>query len=373
MSDICERAAAGVRGLAPYKPGKPVAELQREYGVSDAIKLASNENPLGASPRAREAAAAALDEAGVYPDGGGFALRRRIADHHGVAPEQVTLGNGSSDPLAFAVEVFVTPGDEVVYSAHAFALYPLLTQAAGARGVEVPATAGYGHDLEAMAAAITERTRVVFVANPNNPTGTRVGTAALRAFLGRVPEDTLAVVDEAYFEYARDLDPDYPDASAWLDDFPNLLVTRTFSKLHGLAGLRAGYGLSSAAVADLLNRVRPPFNVNAPAQAAALAAMDDDDHLATSLAVNREGMAQLEAGLRQRGLDWIPSVGNFLTFDTGGDAGEVHEALLRQGVILRPMGEYGLPRHLRATVGRAADNERLLAALDRALAETGRR
>ncbi len=370
MSAITEYAAPGVRQLAPYVPGKPLETLQREYGIRDAVKLASNENPLGASPAAVRAAAETLESIAVYPDGAGFALRSRLAEQLGQPAEAITLGNGSSDLLDFAVRVFVTPGDEVVYSEHAFALYPLLTRMAGGTGVAVPAR-DYGHDLAAMAAAVTERTRVVFIANPNNPTGTWVDARALHAFLAGLPEHVLAVVDEAYFEYAGDPGlgaTDYPDATAWLDTFPNLLVTRTFSKIHGLAGLRVGYGVSSPAVADLLNRVRPPFNTSTPAQAAALAALDDDAHIRHTLAVNRDGMAQLTAGLAARGLDWIPSVANFVTFDSGRDAAAVHEALLRQGVILRPMAEYGLPRHLRATVGSEAENDRVLAALDTALA-----
>ncbi|MFO8156359.1 MAG: histidinol-phosphate transaminase [Pseudomonadota bacterium] len=370
MSSITEYAAPGVRRLAPYVPGKPLETLQREYGISDAIKLASNENPLGASPAAVQATEAAMDSIAVYPDGAGFALRARLAVDLERPADAITLGNGSSDLLDFAVRVFVTPGDEVVYSEHAFALYPLLTRLAGGTGVAVPAR-DFGHDLEAMAAAVTERTRVVFIANPNNPTGTWVGREALYAFIRGMPEHVLVVVDEAYFEYAGDPGlgaDDYPDATRWLDTFPNLLVTRTFSKIHGLAGLRIGYGVSSPEVADLLNRVRPPFNTSTPAQAAALAALDDGEHIRRTLAVNRTGMAQLTAGLAARGLDWIPSVANFVTFDSKRDAAAVHEALLHQGVILRPMAEYGLPRHLRATIGSEAENARVLAALDEALA-----
>ncbi|ROR32293.1 histidinol-phosphate transaminase [Inmirania thermothiophila] len=363
-------AHEGVRRLRPYQPGKPLSELERELGIRDAVKLASNENPLGPSPRALEAARAALAEAGLYPDGNGFELRAAIAARHDVDPACITLGNGSNDVLDLVARVFLGPGREAVFSEHGFVVYWLSTLAANAVPRMVPAHDGSrgprrGHDLEAMRAAVGEATGVVYVANPNNPTGTWLRAAELEGFLAELPRHVIAVVDEAYFEYVEE--PDYPDASRWLGRFPNLVVTRTFSKAHGLAALRVGYALSHPDVADLLNRVRQPFNVNHPAQAAAVAALGDADHVARSVAMNRAGMRQLEEGLRALGLHWIPSVGNFVTVDVGRPAAEVFQALLREGVIVRPVEEYGLPGHLRITVGTEAQNRRALEALGRVL------
>jgi histidinol-phosphate aminotransferase len=361
--DALKLAVPGVRGLQPYVPGKPIVELEREYGVKNVIKLASNENPLGPSPKALAAAQVALAEIARYPDGGGFALKRALAAKLGVLPEQVTLGNGSNDILEFAARAFVSAQDEVMFSQHAFAVYPIVTQAVGARAVEVPAR-DWGHDLAAMRAAMTARTRLVFIANPNNPTGTWLRSDELQEFLDSVSESVIVVVDEAYFEYVED--SAYPDSIAWLERYPNLICARTFSKIYGLAGLRVGYGISSAAVADLLNRVRQPFNVNSIAQAAALAALDDSAHLDKARRVNADGMQQLVQGFEQLGLDYIPSVGNFICVEVG-EAGRVYEQLLRAGVIVRPVANYGMPRHLRVTVGLMNENQRFLDALQAAL------
>jgi histidinol-phosphate aminotransferase len=358
-NEIINLATPGVRGLQPYVPGKPIEELEREYGVKNVIKLASNENPLGPSPKALAAALAALPEIARYPDGGGFALKRALAAKLGVLPEQVTLGNGSNDILEFAARAFVTAQDEVMFSQHAFAVYPIVTQAVGARAVEVPAR-DWAHDLDAMRAAITPRTRLIFIANPNNPTGTWLRRAALEAFLDKVPGNVIVVVDEAYFEYVEA--GDYPNTVAWLARYPNLVCARTFSKIYGLAGLRVGYGVSSAAIADILNRVRQPFNVNSVAQAAALAALNDDAHLDKARRVNADGMRQLVQGFGRLGLDYIPSVGNFVCVEVG-EAGRVYEQLLRAGVIVRPVASYGMPRHLRVTVGLANENQRFLDSL----------
>jgi histidinol-phosphate aminotransferase len=364
-------AAPGMFGLKPYVPGKPVSELERELGIRDAVKLASNENPLGPSPRAKAALAGVLDELARYPDGGGFALRRALAERHGVAPETVTLGNGSNDVLDMIARAFLAPGIEAVYSQHAFAVYPICTQIVGATGRAAAAHDGslgpqYGHDLAAMAALVGEDTRVVFIANPNNPTGTWVAMDELLGFLQDLPDHVIAVVDEAYFEYVDE--PEYPDATAWLDRLPNLVVTRTFSKAYGLAALRVGYALSHPDVADLLNRVRQPFNVSTAAQAAALAALDDPEHIRRSVALNRQGMAQLTDAFDELGLEYIPSVGNFVTVDLRRPAGEVDRALLREGVIARTVEGYGLPTHLRVTVGLPEENARFLAALRKVLA-----
>jgi len=363
-------AAPGVRALQPYQPGKPVAELEREFGIRDAVKLASNENPFGPSPRALDAARAVLPQIARYPEGSGYQLTARLAEMHGIDRACITLGNGSNDVLDLVARVFLDPEHEAIYSQHGFAVYPIAIQAVGARARVAPAHDGsrgpaYGHDLAAMQQLVGQATRLVFIANPNNPTGTWLNSADLEAFIAALPAHVMVVVDEAYFEYVDQ--PDYPDTSTWLQRFPNLIVTRTFSKAYGLAGLRVGYAMSHPVVAGLLNRVRQPFNVNMAAQAAALAALDDREHLQDCVQRNREGMQQLEAGFARLGLDWIPSAGNFVAVDTGRSGADVYAALLQQGIIARPVANYGMPNHLRVTVGRADENARFLAALERVL------
>ena len=363
-------ATPGIRKLQPYLPGKPVAELEREYGISGAVKLASNENPFGPSPLALAAARQVLEDLGRYPEGSGWLLTGRLAGLHGLERDWVTLGNGSNDVLDIIARVFLTPAHEAVFSQHAFAVYPIAVQAAGARACVAPAHDGshgpaYGHDLDAMYKLVGPDTRLVFIANPNNPTGTWLESDALEAFISSLPAHVMVVVDEAYFEYVDK--PGYPDTSTWLQRFPNLIVTRTFSKAYGLAALRIGYALSHPDVADLLNRVRQPFNVNAVAQAAALAALDDSQHLQDCVERNHAGMQQLTAGFRKLDLPYIESAGNFVALQTGRGA-ERYEALLQRGVIVRPVANYGLPDHLRVTVGRADENARLLAALEQVLA-----
>ena len=370
MPDPSQLAAPPVRTLAPYVPGKPIEELEREYGISDIIKLASNENPLGPGSRARAAIAAASAEIGLYPDGGGFVLKQALARKHGCALDGITLGNGSNDVLVMIAEAFLTQDTEAIYSQYAFAVYPIAVQATGATARVAPALPeqhpmALGHDLDAMAQLINERTRVVFVANPNNPTGTWVESAPLKRFIASLPATTLVVMDEAYIEYVEDAS--FPDSSQWLKEFPNLVVTRTFSKAYGLAGLRVGYALSSPAIAGMLNRVRQAFNVNSIALAAATAALDDSDHLRKSVDLNRDGLRQIESGLDQLGLRRYPSRGNFILIDCARPAGPVYEAMLRQGVIVRPVGNYQLPTHLRITVGTTEQNQRMLGALKQAL------
>jgi histidinol-phosphate aminotransferase len=362
---ILDLATPGVRGLQPYQPGKPLSELEREYGITGAIKLASNESPLGPAPAVREAIAAAIGDIERYPDGSGHELKQAIALRLGVGPESITLGNGSNDVLELVARAFVSPGQEVVYSQYAFAVYPIACQAAGGRAVVTPAR-DWGHDLEAMGEAVGEHTRVVFIANPNNPTGTWVEAAAVERLLERVPRHVVVVVDEAYTEYVAD--PAYPNCVPWVAHFPNLVVTRTFSKAYGLAGLRVGYAVSQPALAEVLNRVRQPFNVNSLAMVAACAALRDEGHLARAVEVNRQGLRQLTAGLQRLGLSWIPSVGNFVAVDLGRPAAPVYEGLLRQGVIVRPVAGYGMPDHLRVSVGLEAENRRFLAALEQVLA-----
>lgn len=361
-----DRAAPGIAHLQPYVPGKPVSELERELGVSDSVKLASNENPLGPGEAARRALRGELDELARYPDGGAYALRQAIAAHHGVDPACVTVGNGSNDVLDMLARVFLFPGRESLFSEHAFAVYPLSSMAVGAELRIAPAR-DFGHDLDAMATMITPATGVVWIANPNNPSGTWLDGATLRRFLEQAPDTVIVVVDEAYFEYVRPLHADYPDASVWLREFPNLVVTRTFSKAHGLAALRIGYGLSHPDVADLLNRVRQPFNANSLAQAAAIAALGDREHVARSVELNQAGLRQLSEGFERLGLRYIPSVGNFISVDVGRPAAEVDLALLRQGVITRPVENYGLKGHLRVSVGLPEENDRCLRALEAVL------
>jgi len=363
--DLCEQSPSYVRAIAPYQPGKPISELAREMGLKEKkiIKLASNENPLGVSPKAKSAIKKALAELGRYPDGNAFELKAALAERYGVPPECIVVGNGSNDLLEMAAAVFLAPGRSAVYSQHCFAVYPLATQSRGARSIVVPAR-NYGHDLAAMRAAIGGDTRVVFIANPNNPTGTFVPGDELEAFIARVPREIAVVVDEAYTEYLpREL---RYDSVAWLSKYPNFILTRTFSKVYGLAGLRVGYGFMQPAVADLLNRVRQPFNVNSLALAAATAALGDAAFVAKSVKMNRSGMAVLERAFKRLGLETIPSCANFITFRLR-RAGAVYEKLLRQGVIVRPIAGYGMPDHLRVTIGTPKENERFLAALESAL------
>jgi len=371
---LSELAAPGIAELAPYQPGKPVSEIARDYGVTDVVKLASNENPLGPAPKARAAAQAAMTEVHRYPDGAAFELRERIAAEHRVAPEQITFGNGSNDCLDLVARCFLAPGRSAVYSRHAFAIYAIATRSAGADGIVAAPRPDaddqpFGHDLDAMAAAIGGDTRVVFVANPNNPTGTWLTGAELERFLAQVPSEVVVVLDEAYIEYAREAEG-YMDGRQWLDAYPNLVLVRTFSKGYGLPGLRIGYALSSPAIADLLNRVRHPFNLNAVAQAAAVAALDDTDHIQRAVALNRDERPRVAAGCRELGLRVLPSAGNFICVDTGGNADAVHEALLREGVIVRPLAGYELSRWLRVSIGTAAENTRFLGAMTR-LRDTG--
>ena len=364
--DFSDLAVAGVRELRPYIPGKPISELEREYGVSDSIKLASNENPLGVSPAALEAIRGELDDLWLYPDANGFALKEALARRHAVDPACITLGNGSNDVLVFLAQAFLRPGLEAVFSQYCFAVYPIACQMVGAQASVAPALPidhrmPLGHDLRALYERVGPDTRLVFVANPNNPTGTWLEGRRLKDFVGSLPPTVLCVVDEAYTEYAES--DTLGDASTWLDEFPNLVVTRTFSKAYGLAGLRVGYALANPGVSDLLNRVRPAFNVNSLALTAARAALGDQAFIARSREVNAAGMRQLEAGLTELGLTVIPSAANFLLVGFDQDGAALNEQLLRQGVIVRPVGNYGLDRYLRITIGTRAQNERVLAAL----------
>ena len=363
--DFIALATPGVQGLTPYVPGKPVEELERELGIRNIIKLASNENPLGPSPKVL----AALDEVKAdltrYPDGNGFKLKQSLAARLGVNSETITLGNGSNDVLDLIARAYLAPGDEAVFSQYAFAVYPISTQACGAKAVVTPAK-DWGYDLQAMAQSITDKTKVVFIANPNNPTGTSFGRAEWEAFIGRVPESVLVVLDEAYIEYVDEAS-DALNGLDYLDHHSNLIVTRTFSKAYGLAALRVGYSISHPQVANVLNRVRQPFNVDSFALAAANAVLEDEEYLQRSREINRQGMAQFMDGFRQLGLDYIPSAGNFITVHFTLAADSIYQKLLREGVIVRPVGNYGMPNSLRISIGLPEENQRCIDAIKRVL------
>ena len=356
---LCDQSLANIRAISPYLPGKPITQLAREMGlpVERIVKLASNENPLGMSPKAKvaiEKAAASLER---YPDD--FELKSALSAYLAMGVEHLVLGNGSNDVLDLIARVFLSPGRSAIFSQHAFAVYPLASLSAGAELIAVPAL-DFGHDLDAMQKAIRPDTRLIWIANPNNPTGTFLPYPQLKAFVQAVPADVVVVLDEAYNDYIPP--EERVDTTAWIAEYPNLVITRTFSKIYGLAGLRIGYGIASAEIADLMNRVRQPFNCNNLALAAASAALDDHEFVARSYALNRSGMVQILAGLESFGLSHIPSHGNFLTFRAG-DAATLNQKLLRQGVIVRPIAGYGMPEWLRVTIGTESENQRFLDAL----------
>ncbi len=350
-----------IEQIAPYQGGKPITELAREMNlrVEDIVKLASNENPLGISPKAEYAIQDAILEIARYPDGNSYELREAVSKKFSVAHEQIVFGNGSNDILELAARAYLTSDCETIYSQHAFAVYPLVTQATGAKGVVVPAK-DYGHDLTAMLAAVTDKTKIIFIANPNNPTGTLIAKADLYRFLQQLPKYVLVVLDEAYDEY---LPAEHKsEAIGWLKEFDNLLISRTLSKAYGLAGLRIGFGLCHPKVADMMNRVRQPFNVNSIAQAAALASLADDDFVARTYALNQAGMAQLTQGFQKLGLEYIPSYANFISVKVG-NATEVNQQLLKNGVIVRPVANYEMPEYLRVSIGLFSENAKFLAVL----------
>jgi len=366
MCDLFSLATQGVAGLQPYHPGKPVEELERELGLRNIVKLASNENPLGPSAQVIEAIGKE-HELSRYPDGNGFELKKALARFHQVGEEQITLGNGSNDLLELVARAFVTVKHQVIYAQHSFAVYPIVTQAIGAEHVVIDAV-NWGHDLVAMAKAVTDRTRLMFIANPNNPTGTWVDAATIKTLLDTVPGRVIVVLDEAYYEYAKS-QSGYPDSLALLPQYPNLVITRTFSKAYGLAGLRVGYALSHPDIADLLNRVRQPFNVNTLAQVAARVALDDPSHIEESVKLNATGMAQLNQAFDSLGLHSIPSAGNFICVNLQQPGQDVYQALLKEGVIVRPIDNYGMPEHLRITIGLEQENNKFITALAKVLAK----
>lgn len=356
--------------LAPYQTGKPVEELTREYGISDVVKLASNENPMGCSPHVTLAVTEQLGQLARYPDGNGYYLKQALADFNDVSVDQITLGNGSNDLLDILARSFASADDAIVYSQYAFIIYPMLAKMQGATGIEVPANR-FGHDLKAMSQAVQDHpnTKMVFIANPNNPTGTQLEHKALYEFVSSVPSSVLVVLDEAYIEYSPE-----SNNRALLDEFDNVVIVRTFSKAYGLAGLRVGYALSSVAVADLLNRIRQPFNVSRVGLAAAAAALKDQDFIEHVRVTNHEQMRWLEKQFDALGLGFVKSHANFIMVEVEVEmedttAAVIHQALLEQGVIVRPLTAYGLPNWLRITVGLAEDNLRLIDTLQSILTE----
>lgn len=364
MADFINLASPGIKELQPYQPGKPVEELERELGLTDVIKLASNENPLGASASVHASLRSSLSTVSRYPDGSAYLLKNRLSEFLGVATDRLTIGNGSNDVLELLARVFLSSKNESIVSQHSFVVYPTITRATGAALKVIPAK-NYGQDLQATFEAIGNKTRLVFIANPNNPTGTWVNKSDLTAFLDQVREDVLVVLDEAYFEYVQEAE--YPNGIALSEKYANLVVTRTFSKAYGLAALRIGYSVSHPHIADLMNRVRQPFNVNAMSMVAALAALDDQEHVRHSVELNSSGLRFLESECNRLGLAFIPTVANFLTIDFDRDAMPIYDALLREGVIVRPIGVYELPHHLRVTVGTADENQRFIEALEKVL------
>ena len=379
---LSDKARAEIQGLRPYLPGKPIDELAREIGLNpaDIVKLASNENPIGPSKKAIAAMEAEARDLTRYPDGNGFELKQALCEKLSTAsdpvtPEQITLGNGSSDILDFIVTCFVSKNDQVIFSQHAFAIYGLVTTVQGGESIIVPAK-NYGHDLDAMAAAINDKTRLMFVTNPNNPTGTWLTRTEIKHFMGKVPSDVVVVLDEAYFEYVHE--DDFCDGLTLLAEFPNLIVTRTFSKAYGLAALRVGYGISSPEIANLMNRVRPPFNVNSFALAAAVATLKDEEYVAESKAINDQGMSYLTQTFDELDLPYIPSVGNFVSFEipkqangepTNISAAQVNDQLLAAGVIIRLVANYEMPNHLRVSIGTPKENEIFISKLKKILAD----
>lgn len=371
MTDFKALAVPGVQKLNPYVPGKPISELERELGIENIIKLASNENPLGPSPKAMAAIAPLMSELALYPDGNGFELKKALAEKHGVGMDQITLGNGSNDVLVLLAEAFLSAAHNAIYSQYSFAVYPIAIQAIGATHKMIPALgwdsdSPLGCDLDAMAVAIDAQTRLIFIANPNNPTGSFLTKQALYNFIQQVPEDVIVVLDEAYLEYSPE--SMRVDGSLWLSEFPNLVVTRTFSKAYGLAGLRVGYSLSHPDIANVINRIRQPFNVNSLALKAAEAAIDDADFIQKSMAVNAKGLELLCDCCDELKLRYVPSKGNFLLVDFAQDAMPIYEHLLHNGIITRPVANYGLPNSLRITIGSENQIQRLINLLPTAVA-----
>lgn len=364
--DFRKLANKGIRNLTPYQPGKPLEELERELGITSSIKLASNENPLGPSPKAILAIQSALPQTHIYPDGSCYELKQALARYLSADTQQLTIGNGSENILEIIAKAYLQTGDNAVISQYAFLTIPLIIQSYGAEIIATPAL-DWGHDIDSMIKAVNDKTRILFIVNPNNPTGTYTNKLDFTKLMNSVPSHVIIVLDEAYLEYIEA--DDYPDALSYLAHHPNLIITRTFSKVYGLAGLRVGYALSSPEIADILNRARLPFNVNALAIKAATAALQDAEHLRKSIDMNNRGKEQLIKGLQKLNLTYIPSLANFLTIDVG-DGLAIYEKLLEEGVIVRPLKAYGMPQHIRVTIGTEDQNLRFLTSLGSVIHKT---
>jgi histidinol-phosphate aminotransferase len=366
MSDVSFYSLANlhIRNLTPYQPGKPIEEVERELGIPSVIKLASNENPLGASPLALASAQNALLKAQMYPDGGCYDIKQALAKFLKINPTQLTIGNGSENILELIAKSYLTKDTAAVVSQYAFQTIQILITSYAAEMIMVPARE-FGHDVKAMLAAINEKTRIIFMVNPNNPTGTFASVEEIKLLLESVPPHVLMVMDEAYHEYIQQAD--HVDLISLISKYPNLVITRTFSKAYGLAGLRLGYAISSPEIADILNRARLPFNVNSVASAACVAALQDQNHIVKTLAVNTQGMQQLENAFASMKIKYIPSRCNFIAFDIAQNAIEIYQKLLYQGVIVRPLGAYGMPTFLRVTIGTLQENEKFIRALHEVL------
>jgi len=367
---FCDLAFEPINGLFPYQPGKPIDELQRELGLKNIIKLASNENPLGPSDKVKKAVHGALDDMSLYPDGNGFYLKKALSEKLGIPSNMITLGNGSNDVLDVIARVFLTTGREAVYSEYSFVVYAIATQSVGAtakvaKAYSPDSIGAYGHNLAAMEKLVGDKTSVVFIANPNNPTGTWIEPGELEGFIKNLPSHVIVVLDEAYGEYLDQKNS--VDTTKWLARYPNLIITRTFSKAYGLAGLRIGYAVSHPDIADLLNRVRHPFNVNSLGLVAAEAALSDEAYIEKSRKLNQQGLDQLSVGFKQLGLNYIPSIGNFISVNVGEKAGDIYTKLLHEGVIVRPISAYKMPQHLRVSVGLQSENDVFLSALKRVM------
>jgi len=358
-----ELANSSIRHLTPYQPGKPIEELERELGITSSIKLASNENPFGASPKVTFAAQQALLKTHIYPDGAYYDIKHAISKHLGINANQLTMGNGSENVLELIIKSYLNQNDAAIISEYAFLTIPILLRSYGV-DIKVAKAKSWGHDVKTMLNLINDKTRVLFLVNPNNPTGTYTNKADFEYLLSSTPPHVLIVVDEAYAEYISD--PDYPDALHYLNKYPNLIITRTFSKVYGLAALRIGYGISSAEIADVLNRARLPFNVNAIAAKAACAAIEDQEFVNKCVKANHEGMKKLETALKKHDLEYIPSLCNFITINVG-TGSAIYEKLLREGVIVRPLVAYNMLAHIRVTIGTAEEIDRFLIALEKCL------
>ena len=351
--EIKDLINSSIKSLTPYEPGKPIEDLEREYGIKNAVKLASNESPLGPSPKVLTALEEVISGVHRYPDGNGFRLKEALSSKHSVDMSVLTLGNGSNDIIEFVARCFLSPKDNAIYSKYAFAVYPLIVQALGAEGIEVEAK-DWSHDLQSMLEAINKDTKIVFIANPNNPTGTFIKKNEMIRFLEKVPSQVIVLLDQAYFDYSNYESEDV--SFSLVEDFPNLVISRTFSKAYGLAGLRVGYSVSSSNVADYLNRVRQPFNVNSLALAAAESALKDDEHLEKCLRINKDEKERLYKYFISQGYDYIESFANFVSFDCKDNSKKVFKSLLPKGVISRSMEIYKMPNHLRVTIGLHEEN-----------------